>query len=139
MSESPTKSEEKQLSASDKITPAECKLENELNSSVMNAIMADVATASTIAGGGTSSQCSGNRQETKIEREDSNNQVSSDSGLVVPESLEGEKGREKKALSSTGCDSKVPGGIRKRKEMEGGRNEWVSRRKARPKREKVIQ
>lgn len=137
------KSEEKQLSANGEINPTECELQNELNSSVMNAIMADVATASTVAagrGGGTSSQCSGNRQEIKIEREDSNNQnlTSSDSGLVVPVSQRGEKERKEKPPSSTGCDGKA-GGSRKRKEMEGGRNEWVSRRKARPKRQKVIQ
>ena len=104
--------------------------------------MADVATVSTVAdaagGGGvdtTSSQCSGNRQEMKIEREDSNNQISSDSRLAVPVSHEGEKGRKEKPPSSTGHDGKT-GGSRKRKEMEGGR---MSRREARPKRQKVTQ
>jgi hypothetical protein len=144
LSESPTKSDEKQLSTGDVTTPAECELGNGLNSSVVSAIMADVATALTVVAGGdddgstSSSQYSGNRQEIK----DSNEQVSSHSGLVLPVSQEGgEKGGEK-PRSSAGCDGKAPRGTRsrkrKRKEMEGGQKKWVSRREAEPKRKKVI-
>lgn len=149
MSESPTKSDEKQLGGtSDVITPAESELGNELNNSVVSAIMADVATASTVVTGGsgdsgTSSQCqrSGNRQETKIEEErDSNEEVSSRSGLMLPVSQDGEKGNEK-PWSSAGFDGRAPGGggrKRKRKEMEGRKNKWASRREAEPKRKKVM-
>ena len=131
----PTKSEEKQLNASDEINPAESELGDELNTSVMSAIMADVATASAVAGT-SNAQCSDNRQEIKIEKEESNNQ-SSDSGFV-PVSQEGEKG-EAKPQSSTACGGRVTAGSRKRKEMEGGRNKWGSRREAKPKTKKVIQ
>ena len=130
MNESPTKPDEKQLGAtSDVITPAECQLGNELNSSIVSAIMADVATTSTVVasgGGGTSSQ---------IEKERDSNEHCS--GLVSREN-----GNEK-PRSSADFDGKAPrpgggGRKRKRREMEGGKNKWVSRREAEPKRKKVM-
>ena len=132
MNESPTKPDEKQLGAtSDVITPAECQVGNELNSSVVSAIMADVATTSTVVGsggsGGTSSQ---------IEKERDSNEHCS--GLVSQE----ENGNEK-PRSSADFDGKAPrpgggGRKRKRREMERGKNKWVSRREAEPKRKKVM-
>lgn len=130
-SEPSTKSEEKSLSASDEVNSAECEPENDLNNSIMNAIMADVTISSAIAGPSIS-QCSDDRQEIKIKKEDTNDQVSSGSGLV-PEHLE----REKRGEITQSTNVSKAGGSRKRKEMQGGRNKWASRRETKPKKKKV--
>ena len=140
LSESPTKSGKKQLSDSDEINPPhECELESEVNSSIVSAILADV--------GGSSQKLANRQQKIKIEKEDysSGEQVSSDSGLVVPVSQEGEKRNEEKhqpgSVGDGDGDGKALRGSRKRKRkaMEREHNDkWASRREASPKRKKVI-
>lgn len=105
--------------------------------------MADVATASNdaVSADSTPSQWhKGNGREMKIEREGGNEQVSSVSGPVdeVPVSREGEEGTNERPPPSYGGRARGGGSRkRKRREMEGGRNKWVSRREASPKRKKV--
>ena len=126
--ESPTKSEEKQLSVSGEINPADCELENDLNNSVVNAIMADVASAAA------TSQCS-DRQETETKKEGMSNQVTS--GLV-PVPVEEEKVREKPHSNSGGGGGGKAAVSRKRKEMEGGRKRGSRRQVKQQKRKKVM-
>ena len=159
LSKSPTESGKKQLSDSDEINPPhERELESEMNSSVMSAILADVGTVSTIttapaatatSSGGSSQNLANRQQEIKIEKEDysSGEQVSSDSGLVVPVSQEGEKRNEEKHRPGSVGDGDGDGDgkalrgsrKRKRKAMEREHNDkWASRREASPKRKKVM-
>ena len=157
LSKSPTESGKKQLSDSDEINPPhERELESEMNSSVMSAILADVGTVSTIttapaatatSSGGSSQNLANRQQEIKIEKEgySSGEQVSSDSGLVVPVSQEGEKRNEEKhrpgSVGDGDGDGKALRGSRKRKRKAMERehdDKWASRREANPKRKKVM-
>ena len=125
LSESPIKSE-----AREEVDHTEHELKNDLNDSVMNAIMADIATASSGTVG--NSQCP-EIQEGKTKKEDTSKQVSPDSG-VASVSLDLERQR-----TCNGRGSRAAGS-RKRKEMERGCSKWTSRREAnKPKRKKVTE